>query len=318
MTGRAAVVPDLSFPGNVRQHIGRTNYTVASFPGIYQDEWKQLTQATNVSCACVFYPDQDELFGKHKKLATGGCVCRQLYGERKDWGCMWFSRWATNTDEADAAGMALVVVYKRGLRGKPEGLGVSQRGEIEYIRTTLQAPTCDLEIDELKIFLALTRSEQQTVFSSGAAGGLLRLGALMRALILKAVSLDGLALECVDKSLRADREIVLAAVRNNAGALNYADYYSLREDREIVYVAVRGAGVDVELVLRHLDNLTRIDDEISDLRNLDVDWDRPGSYAEADAVDILNALETKREEIDNILDRLPLPFPGKWLNALRK
>ena len=112
---RAVVAPELTFLGNVTLENGQ-RFNIASFPGIYQDIWKRLTRSKRISCSCVFFPDGHILFGKHMQVGPGRCKCFDLYGQVKPWGCQWFSRWDTNTQEAVNMNLPLIVVYKRGFR----------------------------------------------------------------------------------------------------------------------------------------------------------------------------------------------------------
>ncbi len=59
--------------------------------------------------------------------------------------------------------------------------------------------------------------------------------------VLAAVKEDGQALQYADESLKKDREIVMAAVKQNGYALEDADE-SLKKDREIVLVALKNGG----------------------------------------------------------------------------
>ena len=63
----------------------------------------------------------------------------------------------------------------------------------------------------------------------------------VRAFVMAAVKHNGFALDYADKSLQEDPEIVLVAVRQNGNALTYADK-SLQEDPDIVMAAVRQYG----------------------------------------------------------------------------
>ena len=59
-----------------------------------------------------------------------------------------------------------------------------------------------------------------------------------RKVVLAAVKQDSYALEYADKALKSDRKVVLAAVKEWGGALQYADK-ALRADREFVLAAVK-------------------------------------------------------------------------------
>ena len=62
-----------------------------------------------------------------------------------------------------------------------------------------------------------------------------------RAVVLQAVRQNGLALQFASDELRADRDVVLVAVRQNGSALQFASD-ELRADRDVALVAVRQNG----------------------------------------------------------------------------
>ncbi len=78
-----------------------------------------------------------------------------------------------------------------------------------------------------------------------------------REIVLAAVKQEGLALKLVDETLKKDREIVLIAVQQNGWALQYADE-TLKKDREIVLVAVQQNG----WALKYADETLKKDREI--------------------------------------------------------
>ncbi|MEI6269701.1 MAG: DUF4116 domain-containing protein, partial [Methylococcaceae bacterium] len=78
-----------------------------------------------------------------------------------------------------------------------------------------------------------------------------------REIVLAAVSKYGPALEYADKILKADREIVLAAVSKDGRALEYADEI-LKADREVVLVAVSNNGDALE----YADEILQADREV--------------------------------------------------------
>ena len=59
-----------------------------------------------------------------------------------------------------------------------------------------------------------------------------------REVVLAAVSNNGLALKYADDTLKADREVVLAAVSNDGWALQYADD-ALKAEREVILAAIQ-------------------------------------------------------------------------------
>ena len=111
------------------------------------------------STSCVFLPPGSRLFGLHSPNTVdeeakeyGHCWCVALYGAKAEFGCRWFACWKEQLDKARQANHQLIVVFKAGQsgegaesdwppklacnetnRGLP-GLGVSQRGEVAFMR----------------------------------------------------------------------------------------------------------------------------------------------------------------------------------------
>ena len=61
-----------------------------------------------------------------------------------------------------------------------------------------------------------------------------------REVIFEAVKENGMALEYANDNLKADRDVVLAAVKQNGSALEYAGKY-LKADREVVLEAIKNS-----------------------------------------------------------------------------
>ena len=76
--------------------------------------------------------------------------------------------------------------------------------------------------------------------------------------VMAAVKEDGIALQYADKSFRKDREIVMAAVKQDGYALEYADD-SFKADREVVLEAVK---MDYSNALLFADDTLKADREI--------------------------------------------------------
>ena len=95
-----------SIPDFRGRRVAGQKFFVGSFPGIYEDEWKRMTEGDEhveegraMSVSCVFFPDGSDLSAKH---ATP-CECKNLYGsgatkhpefatwadEKAPWGCYW-------------------------------------------------------------------------------------------------------------------------------------------------------------------------------------------------------------------------------------
>mmetsp|Transcript_137866 Transcript_137866/g.384417 ORF Transcript_137866/g.384417 Transcript_137866/m.384417 type:complete len:339 (-) Transcript_137866:92-1108(-) len=137
------------FPGRVE--LGGANICIVSFPGKFVQDWDKLVRG-RVSSACVFLPKDDpkQRFGEHaKNPETGSCWCHDLYGEPKEWGCLWFEHWQRNVSDAVRLGLKLIVVFFQAEAGKGVvewselrgsqlwdgvGLGGSQKGEVAWIR----------------------------------------------------------------------------------------------------------------------------------------------------------------------------------------
>jgi BRCT domain type II-containing protein len=70
-----------------------------------------------------------------------------------------------------------------------------------------------------------------------------------RKVVLAAVKQDSYALEYADKALKSDRKVVLAAVKGSGGALEYADK-ALKADRKVVLAAVKSDSVALEFAAK--------------------------------------------------------------------
>jgi len=151
-----------SFKG---RHVPEQCFSVVSFPGVEMKLWEDTTAGEDeledasrrIAIACVFFPDGDPLFGKH----SAPCRCWELYERHHPdfekwedglapWGCAWFAAWRPNVQRVLDAGQTPVVVYKRGMRGQREGLGFSQRGEVEWLHLQAGAEgrIRDVDVDE--------------------------------------------------------------------------------------------------------------------------------------------------------------------------
>ena len=113
------------FEGNVLPN----RETVCSWPGKYATAWDELvagSRQNDISAAVVFLPEGSEHYGFHDPIPPkhdlqdlhGECWCTPLYGERKPWGCRWWSKWIANVDEAASQKCTLVVYYFNGMTGE--------------------------------------------------------------------------------------------------------------------------------------------------------------------------------------------------------
>jgi hypothetical protein len=79
-------------PYEGRIHEERGVVCIASFPGKFEDEWREVVALGSeetvgaVSVACVRPRYQKKKSGQHvKDPATGRCYCKSIYGKRKAW-----------------------------------------------------------------------------------------------------------------------------------------------------------------------------------------------------------------------------------------
>ena len=100
---------------------------VCSWPGKYESAWDALVQSSRshtVSAAVVFLPAGSRDFGRHDRIPRkhgplpGKCWCFPLYGERKPWGCRWWTLWIANIEKAVHQGAELQVFYFKNLKGQ--------------------------------------------------------------------------------------------------------------------------------------------------------------------------------------------------------
>mmetsp|Transcript_7282 Transcript_7282/g.15924 ORF Transcript_7282/g.15924 Transcript_7282/m.15924 type:complete len:817 (-) Transcript_7282:400-2850(-) len=153
---------DLSFGGRC---VETQPFSILSFPGDCSSDWRQmfeldeaaLEDRCKLSSACVFFRDDDtQLAGKH----SSPCQCQRLYegyhasyntwpDGRAPFGCLWFTRWLANAEEALRLHQVAVVVYKHGLVGKDVGLGPSQAAEVRKLQD-MGEDFISVDIDDFK------------------------------------------------------------------------------------------------------------------------------------------------------------------------
>lgn len=92
---------------------------VCSWPGKYESAWDVLVESSSeggISAAVVFLPEGSQHYGCHDPIPLeeeleGDCWCIPLYGEKKQWGCRWWTRWVANIEEAVRQGAELNVFF---------------------------------------------------------------------------------------------------------------------------------------------------------------------------------------------------------------
>jgi hypothetical protein len=109
-----------------------------------------MAKADTISAAVVFLPENTQSYGAHSYAgdsnsppppsmeesidladAAGGgsrltedqhngslCLCHQLYGEKKPWGCSWFALWCDHIKKAVSLNQRLQIFYQAGYVGK--------------------------------------------------------------------------------------------------------------------------------------------------------------------------------------------------------
>ena len=120
---------------------------VCSWPGKYESAWDALvtgSRSGNVSAAVVFLPEGSKDFGSHDTIPEEErlqcrCWCVPLYGERKPWGCRWWTKWIANIERAHEEGAEMEVYFFKGMKGRWKVEDFSTAGEEHLRREAIQA-----------------------------------------------------------------------------------------------------------------------------------------------------------------------------------
>lgn len=83
----------------------------------------ESSQNGNMSAAVVFLPEGSEHFGSHDRIPRhcrfeGDCWCTPNYGEKKPWGCRWWTLWIANIEEAVQQKAELKVYFFEGKKNQ--------------------------------------------------------------------------------------------------------------------------------------------------------------------------------------------------------
>ncbi|CAE7404024.1 unnamed protein product [Symbiodinium natans] len=137
------------FEGNVLP--GRE--TVCSWPGKYASAWDELVagaRQSDISAAVVFLPEGSKHFGLHDPIPQeelqdlqGECWCIPLYGEKKPWGCRWWSKWIANIELAVKQNATLDVYYFNGKKGLGKVKDFTTAGAEHLRRETISKRKAD-------------------------------------------------------------------------------------------------------------------------------------------------------------------------------
>ncbi|OLP95910.1 hypothetical protein AK812_SmicGene21907 [Symbiodinium microadriaticum] len=125
--------------------------------------WDRLVEGARgggVSAAVVFLPEGTDDFGNHdaippKEHLQGSCWCVPLYGEKKPWGCRWWSKWIENIEQAVEYGAELEVYFFPGRLGQGRVQSFMTAGQEHLRRDSINARRAEFEdSDEMRQALA--------------------------------------------------------------------------------------------------------------------------------------------------------------------
>lgn len=120
---------------------------ICSWPGIYVSAWDALVHASKdgeLSAAVVFLPEGSQDYGKHDSIPeeeqlNGDCWCEALYGERKPWGCHWWTKWISNIEKAHQEGAEMLVYYFHKKKGRGKVKSFETAGDEHLRRDAIRA-----------------------------------------------------------------------------------------------------------------------------------------------------------------------------------
>ena len=139
---------------------------ICSWPGKYEAAWDVLVQSSrgdSLSAAVVFLPAGSDRFGRHDQIPAeekleGECWCVPLYGEKKPWGCKWWTLWMANIEEAVRQEAELQVYFFEKKKGQGKVQSFATAG-LEHMRRE-------------KIYARKKEFEQSTEFQRAEVAGL--------------------------------------------------------------------------------------------------------------------------------------------------
>jgi len=114
---------------------------ICSWPGKYEAAWDALVQSSRgdgLGAAVVFLPAGSDRFGRHDPIPAeekleGECWCVPLYGEKKPWGCKWWTIWMANIEEAVRQEVELQVYFFEKKKGQGKVQSFATAG-LEHMR----------------------------------------------------------------------------------------------------------------------------------------------------------------------------------------
>ena len=126
---------------------------VCSWPGKYESAWDILVESTHetrLSAAVVFLPEGSEHFGSHDPIPPaealeGECWCIPLYGEKKPWGCRWWTHWIANIEKAVECGAELNVFFFEKKKGQGKVQSFATAGQENLRREAIWQRKAEFE-----------------------------------------------------------------------------------------------------------------------------------------------------------------------------
>ena len=126
---------------------------VVSWPGKYESAWERLVESSRdrgLSAAVVFLPEGSEHFGSHdpipdEEALEGECWCIPLYGEKKPWGCRWWTLWIANIEKAVEYGAELKVFFFEKKKGQGKVQSFATAGQESLRRDAIWQRKAEFE-----------------------------------------------------------------------------------------------------------------------------------------------------------------------------
>ena len=126
---------------------------VCSWPGKYESAWESLVESSRdrgLSAAVVFLPEGSEHFGSHDPIPLaealeGECWCIPLYGEKKRWGCKWWTHWVANIEKAVEYGAELNVFFFEKKKGQGKVQSFATAGQESLRRDAIWQRKAEFE-----------------------------------------------------------------------------------------------------------------------------------------------------------------------------
>ena len=158
MAKRVAADKTIVFNGSVLGDVP----CICSWPGIYVSAWDALVHSSKegkLSAAVVFLPEGSRDYGIHDSIPEeeqlpGDCWCQVLYGERKPWGCHWWTKWISNIEKAHQVGAKMLVYYFHKKKGRGKVKSFETAGDEHLQRDAIRAKLGNEDEESGEFFLS--------------------------------------------------------------------------------------------------------------------------------------------------------------------